>query len=408
MEAIKLTERTNHIVTFKNKNKRKDKKNDKVDIFRDAIKSPVHVVEATSVRKLPTYVPMENLAIDINEYETPIITAKLTEDDVASLKKNPNVEAVESDGKYYALPVVEGQLSLQAETIPWGIDRIKAPQAWDITKGKGIKIAVCDTGIDYTHPNLSPNYRDGVSFVPTEKDPKDYNGHGTHVAGTIGAAMTGSAGVIGVAPSAYLYAVKVLSSDRSGQWSWLIAGIHWCIKNGIQIINMSLGLPSDFPPPPTALERMCNLAWNRGVVLVASAGNDGKDVGFPAKYQSIMAVSAIDSVNMIAEFSSRGPKIELCAPGVNILSTLPGNRYGTQSGTSMACPHVTGAVALSLSSHRWAPSDIAQNVAIRRLLVRTANNFGRPDRNEQYGFGIVDAEEASFSLEAPPIVQGVP
>jgi subtilisin len=150
------------------------------------------------------------------------------------------------------------------------------------------------------------------------------------------------------------------------------------------------------------------VACGRGLVLVAAAGNDGKDVGFPASYQSIMAVSAIDSVNMIAAFSSRGPKVELCAPGVNILSTLPGNKYGTNSGTSMACPHVTGAVALAVSSHRWAPSDIAQNVAIRRLLVLTANNFGRPDRNEQYGFGIVDAEEASFRLEAPPIVQGVP
>jgi subtilisin len=399
-----VEERISYIVTFKAKNKRTDKKSDKQDIFSSAIKSPVHFVEAASALRLPAHVPKENIAFDINEYEAPIITAKLTEDDVASLKKDPNVAAIEPDGKCYALPIIEGQPSLTDETIPWGIDRIKASQAWDITKGKGIKVAVCDTGIDYTHPNLSPNYRGGISFVPSETDPKDYNRHGTHVAGTIGAAMIGS-GVIGVAPSAYLYAVKVLGSDGSGQFSWIIAGINWCIKNGIQVLNMSLGSPS---PAPSALERMFDLAWSKGLILVVAAGNDGGDVNFPARYQSAIAVSAIDSDNVIAEFSSRGPKVELCAPGVDVLSTLPGNKYGTLSGTSMATPHVTGAVALALSSHRWAPSDIAQNIAIRRLLALTADNLGIPDRNEQYGFGRVDAEEATFRLEVPTSVSGIP
>ncbi len=399
-----MVERVSYIVTFKAKNERTDKESDKVEIFRSAIKSPVNVIEAASALRVPAYVPVENIAFDINEYEAPIISAQLTDDDVAALKKDPDVEAVEPDGKCYALPVVEGQPSPEVETIPWGIDRIKAPQAWDITKGKGIKVAVCDTGIDFTHTDLSPNYRGGISFVPAETGPKDFNGHGTHVAGTIGAAMNGF-GVIGVAPSAYLYAVKVLGSDGSGNFSWIIAGIDWCIRNGMHVLNMSLGASS---APTTALERMCNLAWRRGLILVAAAGNDRGPVNFPAKYESVIAVSAIDSANVIARFSSRGPEVELCAPGVDVLSTLPGNRYGTLSGTSMACPHVAGAAALALSSHRWAPSGVAQNVAIRRLLASTAENLGRPGRDEEYGFGRVNADEAAFRLEVPPAVPGLP
>ena len=398
-----VPERTSYIITFKPKDKRADKKSDKVDILRSAIKSPVNVVDAASVLRLPRALPLENLALDINEYAAPIIAASLTAGDIAALKADPNVQSVEPDGICYALAAVEGLPSPLVETIPWGIDRIKAPQAWDITKGKGIKVAVVDTGIDYTHPDLSPNYRGGISFVPTETDPRDYNRHGTHVAGTIGAAINGT-GVIGVAPSAYLYAVKILSSAGSGQWSWLIAGIQWCISNGMQALNMSLGGPS----APTALQAICDLAWSRGLILVAAAGNSGGAVGFPAKYQSVIAVSAIDSANLIAGFSSRGPEVELCAPGVNVLSTLPGNTYGTLSGTSMASPHVAGVAALALSSHRWSPPGLAHNVAVRRLLALTADNLGIPGRDQLYGFGRVDAEEAAFSFLVPPAVPGIP
>lgn len=128
----------------------------------------------------------EEFAIDVNEYMAPFIVASLDEKQLAALKKDPNVQTVESDGKCYASYTVEDQPSLLAETVPWGIDRIKAPLAWNTTKGRSVKVAVLDTGIDYTHLDLSPNYKGGISFVSTETDPKDYNRHGTHVAGTIG------------------------------------------------------------------------------------------------------------------------------------------------------------------------------------------------------------------------------
>jgi subtilisin len=407
MSERKSTERKSHIITFKKKDKRADKKSDKTEIFRGLTKSEVPVLDVSSITRMRPTPKMENILLDINEYEAPIIAASLTQDQVAKLKRDPNIDRVEEDGKCYALYTVQDQPSPMAETVPWGVDRIKAPLAWDITKGKGIKVAVCDTGIDYTHPDLKPNYKGGISFVPTESDPKDFNRHGTHVSGTIGGAINDS-GVIGVAPSAYLYAVKVLASNGSGDWSMLIAGIEWCISNGMHVLNMSLGAPEG---APSALEAMCNLAWSRGLILVAAAGNSNPTLpnpGFPARYNSVIAVSAIDSANTIAPFSCRGAKIELCAPGVNILSTVPGDGYSNLSGTSMACPHVTGVVALALSSHRWPPNNLAHNVAIRRLLAVTADNLGIPNRDNLYGFGRVDGEEASFSFGIPPEVPGIP
>lgn len=396
-----------YIIMFKPKDKRKDKKSDKTEIFASVTKSDLNFVEPRNKMRIAT-IPDEAISFDINQYQAPILTASLTKNQVTSLKKHDDIVSVEPDGTVYALGVfeIEGQPSLSAsETVPYGIDAVKAPLAWDITKGKGIKVAVVDTGIDYTHPDLK-NYRGGISFVPTETDPKDHNRHGSHVAGTIAASMN-DFGVIGVAPSAYLYAVKVLGSAGQGNWSWLIAGLDWCITNKMQVVNMSLGSPT---AAPTAVESICNLAWENGLILVAAAGNEGtqKPVGYPAKYNSVIAVSAIDSSNVIAPFSCTGPEVEVCAPGVNITSTVPGGGYSSLSGTSMATPHVAGVAALALSTHRWPLGGVPQNVAIRRLLAATCDNLGIPGRDKVFGFGRADAEEAAFSMDIPPTLPGIP
>jgi subtilisin len=339
--------------------------------------------------------------------------ASLTDEEINALRGNENVEAVEDDAPCYALGasqgkekfVIEGQPSPQAETVPAGVAQIKAPLAWDSSRGKAIKVAVLDTGIDGTHPDLAPNYKGGISFVPDETSPMDHNSHGTHCAGTIAAAIN-DVGVVGVAPAAYLYAVKVLNRSGSGQFSWIIAGIDWCITNGIKIISMSLGGSA----APAALETMCNTAWSKGLLLVAAAGNSGHtptgtptSVGFPARYASVIAVSAIDSGNVIADFSSAGPEVELCAPGADVLSTIPGGGYGTKSGTSMACPHVSGAAALAWGGHRY-----TDNITIRRLLAWTSDNLGIPDRDPLFGYGRVDAEQVATELTVPPPIPGIP
>lgn len=405
-----MENKESYIIMFKPKEKRSDKKADKKEIFGNATKSKVEFLDAGTLDTMPHRPETEKIGLDVNEYQAPILVAHLSKDEVSAMKRDPNVTSVEKDAReMYALYTVQGQeVSPSAETLPWGVDRIRAPLAWDTTKGKGIKVAVLDTGIDFTHPDIVPNYKGGISFVPTETSPRDFNRHGTHVAGTIGAAMNDS-GVIGVAPSAYLYAVKILATNGSGNWSWLIAGLEWCINNGIQVLNMSLGGSS----APTALQTMCDLAWERGLILVAAAGNsDGSDtadtVGYPAKYKSVIAVSNITDANTLSPSSSRGPKVELCAPGTNILSTVPGGGFSNLTGTSMASPHVAGAAALALSTHRWPPAGLANNVAIRRLLASSADNLGIPDRDRLYGFGRVDAEEAAFSFSVPPSVPGLP
>jgi subtilisin len=391
------------IITFKPKEERRDK-TDKVEIVKDTISSKVQIFDAAAFTSelgggLPTGMAHEDVGFDVNLYDAPIVSVSLTSAEIAALRRNPNVAMVEDDGQCYALPhhlVFEGQPAPLAETVPIGVSQVKAPAAWGCSRGKGIKVAVLDTGIDWTHPDLAANVKGAVSFVPGETA-MDGNSHGTHCAGTIGAVMN-DAGVVGVAPEAWLYAVKVLSNGGNGNWSWLISGLNWCVQNNIKIASMSLGGGG----APAALETMCNAAFNAGVLLVAAAGNSGpgmNTVGQPGRYRNVIAVSAIDNANVIASFSSRGPEVELAAPGVQVLSTVPGGGYGQKSGTSMACPHVSGGAAVVWGAHRF-----ATNVQIWNLLASTADNLGPPSWDPLYGYGRLDVDQAALALVPAPAV----
>ncbi len=394
--------RTPVIITFKPKDERRDK-TDKVEIVMDAMSSPVEFFAASDftadIGGVPPSVPRDEVGLDVNLYEAPIVAASLTNQEIATLRRNPNVAMIEDDGLVYALPetlLFEGQPMPLAETVPIGISQVKAPPAWGCSRGKGIKVAVLDTGIDWTHPDLAANVKGAVSFVPGQTA-MDGHGHGTHCAGTIGAPINGI-GVVGVAPEAWLYAVKVLSNSGSGNWSWLISGLSWCVQNRINIASMSLGGGG----APAALELMCNAAFARGVLLVAAAGNSGpgmNTVGQPGKYKSVIAVSAIDNANVIAGFSSRGPEVEIAAPGVQVLSTVPGGGYAQMSGTSMACPHVAGGAAVVWGAHRF-----ATNRQVWDLLGSTADNLGPPSWDPLYGYGRLDVDQAAMAMAPAPAV----
>jgi len=285
--------------------------------------------------------------------------------------------------------------SQPAQSLPWGIDRVDAELSWSKSTGNGIKIAVVDTGIDYTHPDLDANVKGGVTFVTGTKNYKDDNGHGTHVAGTV-AAENNAIGVVGVAPDAWLYGVKVLDRHGSGWVSDVIAGIDWSVSNGMQVITMSLGSSSDVQ----ALHDAVDNAYNRGTVLVAAAGNDyGGAISYPARYSSVIAVTATDSSNNVASFSNIGPEAELAAPGVSVYSTYKGGTYAALSGTSMATPHVTGTVGLLLATpipaaydsngnNQWDPPEV------RNRLHDTAVDLGIIGRDQSYGYGLVNAYNA--------------
>jgi subtilisin len=391
------------IITFKRKDERSTDA-DKQDITREAVSSNVAFFTAadfsTSAHPVPSGIDPEALGYDVNRYDAPILMASLTDRDIAALKDHEDVVAVEEDGIMHALPTsdytVEGVPEIKAQTVPAGVAQIKAPEGWGASQGLAIKVFILDTGIDSDHPDLVANLKAGKSFVPSESSTEDFNGHGTHCAGTVAAAFNGQ-GVVGVAPYAYLHPVKVLSATGEGQWSWLIAAIDWVTeKKGPRILSMSLGGGG----APAALEQMADSAYDDGCLLVAAAGNSGPGndtVGQPASYDSVVAVSAIDSSDQIASFSSRGPEVELAAPGVNVLSTTQGGGYGNKSGTSMACPHVAGAAAMAWGGHRT-----TNNKQIRKLLQMTAVNLGPTGRDEEYGFGRVDAHQAAVWLWGIP------
>ncbi|MGG3563216.1 S8 family peptidase [Neobacillus rhizosphaerae] len=235
--------------------------------------------------------------------------------------------------------------------VPKGVDIIQAPKVWDKTKGKGVTIAILDTGCDLTHPDLKERIIGGRNFTNDDKGIKevfrDYNGHGTHVAGTI-AATINQKGVVGVAPEANLLIVKVLDRNGSGQYEWIINGIYYAIEQKVDIISMSLGGPEDVPELHEAIQK----AVANNILVVCAAGNegDGQDVtdefGYPGSYNEVISVGAINLERQISDFTNSNNEVDLVAPGENILSTYLRGKYARLSGTSMATPHVSGALAL--------------------------------------------------------------
>lgn len=294
-----------------------------------------------------------------------------------ALRRDPRVEFISEDKIVYASGKAGQQTTQPAQIIPSGINRIGAPL--NANKGAGVAVAVIDTGIDLSHPDLSANILSAnKSCVSGTRNANDDNGHGTHVAGTI-AAADNSIGVVGVAPQAKLAAVKVLNKNGSGTWSSVICGIDWVTANaalyGIKVANMSLGGAgtSDNNCGNTnsdALHKaICN-STAKGVTYVVAAGNNGANTAnsVPAAYDdAVITVSALadsdgaaggygpatsyGSDDTFATFSNFGSAVDLGAPGVNILSTWKGGTYNTISGTSMATPHVSGAAALYIASH---------------------------------------------------------
>ena len=337
------------------------------------------------------------------KYTYHIINAKaveISEQSIAHIKNNPRVAYVEEDAKVYAL---DAELDNS-----WGVKHIGAGVVHEYNKGAGVNVSIIDTGIDTTHPDLYANYKGGYDYVNNDADPKDDNGHGTHCAGIVAAEDNGI-GVVGVAPGANLYAVKVLNRVGSGYISDVIAGIDWSVNNDMDVVSMSLGSSTS----STSLKTACDDAYEAGLVIVAAAGNSGDgnsdttELSYPAAYDSVIAVGTTGRYDTAPSWSNSGPYLELAAPGVGIYSTLPtyrvtltrtyGYNYGTLSGTSMACPHVAGTVALVLFS-----DPTLTNEDVRLRLNTTADNLGPEGWDSVYGNGLVDADEAAPGVDTTP------
>lgn len=332
-----------------------------------------------------------------------------------TLAAHPDVSSVEADARVRATYIPTDPHHRNQ----YGNNALHLPQAWDVSRGKGVIVAVVDTGVDLGHPDLRENLVSGISFVNQievedyenpgqtrvesfpNQGPKDDHGHGTHVAGTIAASMNG-VGVVGAAPMAKIMPIKVLSHTRSGFGSDVAAGIVWAVEHGAKVINLSLGVYGGSKP----VERAVRYAIAKGAVVVAAMGNDREDPSleygihpsYPAALPGVIAVGATDDRDQVASFSNAGKWISVSAPGVDILSTTPTYEdiseplpyeYGEMSGTSMSTPYVAGVAALLLSLYpQMTPAQV------KARLEATADDVGVPGFDSYTGHGRVNAARA--------------
>ncbi|MFD1425333.1 S8 family peptidase [Kroppenstedtia sanguinis] len=327
-----------------------------------------------------------------------LITARIPMAQASRLLRGPDVLLSEEECRI-ALPQPKvsqiltrkqymQQTRAAGQTLTWNIQRVWGGGSPLPGAGKKVRVGVIDSGINLNHPDLVSNIKGGVNFIHPGRSPIDGNGHGTHVAGVI-AARSNGIGVVGVAPSSNLYAIKVLDDQGSGSVTDLIRGIDWGIDHGMHILNLSLSLSGS--QVPAALTHAVQAATRKGILVITAAGNGGNAQGtgdqveMPARLSSTISVAALDRKNRRASFSATGPSLDLAAPGVNILSTYKEGQYAVLSGTSMAAPHVSGVAALFKQRGLSAAT-------VRRQLLGKAIHLGS---RRWYGAGLVQVKKES-------------
>lgn len=271
----------------------------------------------------------------------------------------------------------------------YGLTKIRAPQGWDYSTGSAsVTIAIVDSGVDLTHPDLAAKIVSGYDFVNDDSIPQDdhFQSHGTHVAGIAAALSNNGIGVAGVSWGARIMPVKALDPIGFGFLSDVADGIVWAANHGAQIINLSLGGVSD----SLALQDAVNYASSRGILLVAAAGNSGASPPlYPARYAKVIAVGAVDNLNNRLATSNFGTELDLVAPGWMIYSTFRSGGYGYNSGTSMAAPFVSGlaAVLYGIPGNGFA-------ALARSQMESSALDLGTPGFDAYHGFGLIQMDSA--------------
>ncbi len=304
---------------------------------------------------------------------------------------------------------------------PWDMEAIQMPQAWDMSTGQGVTVAVLDTGIAYENYQTFKQASDlagttfvnGYDFINGDTHPNDDNGHGTHVAGTLAQTTNNGEGVAGVAYNASIMPVKVLDSLGQGTYAGIIQGIDFAVANGAKVINLSLSGHSG----SQALEEAVNQARAQDVLVVAAVGNNNGLVEYPARYDSVLAVGAVRFDKSRARYSNVGPQVDVVAPGGDnqidqnndgfgdgiVQQTFkPGEintfRYLFMEGTSMATPHVSGLAALLLSKDPSLSPDELENV-----MKSSALDLGPSGVDEEYGAGLIQAASALAIIGGGPV-----
>jgi len=307
----------------------------------------VKLKKAMGIKSVPQMMRIESIEELGNTSVYKVPEGETVEEALAKLRKDPNVVYAEPNYIYRAF----GTSAKRTVNDPkfgelWGMTKIQAPQAWDVTTGKSdVLVAVIDTGVDYNHPDLQGQVVKGPDFGNNDSDPMDDQGHGTHVAGTIAALGDNGKGVVGVAYNTKILAIKVLGSDGSGDMAAIAKGILKAQEMGAKVINMSLGGEQDARTIKDAVDQVTA----KGSLVVVAAGNENttRDT-YPAAYPNVLSVGASDKSDRRSSFSNYGTYVDVAAPGTGILSTTEKD-YKSHDGTSMASPHVAGVAALLLT-----------------------------------------------------------
>ncbi|WP_088102404.1 S8 family peptidase [Halalkalibacter urbisdiaboli] len=288
---------------------------------------------------------------------------------------------------------------LEMQTIPndeffepyqWNLTQIEAGRGWNFSNGANVNIAILDTGVDPDHLDLKNKIKHGYNAFDDSSEFTDEHGHGTHVAGVAAALTNNVTGIAGVSWNSTILPVKVLDKDGAGTSYEVAKGIYWAVDHGAQVINMSLG---DYYHADV-LHEAIKYAYDHDVVLIAASGNDNvSDPMYPANYEEVLTVAAVDDTRNRAFFSNYGPHVDVTAPGAHIPSLFPDNNYVVMSGTSMASPHVAGLAGLI----RALRPDL--NVEdVYHVIRSTAKDLGTKGHDQYYGFGEVDVAKALESI----------
>lgn len=379
----------------------------KPSLSSQAIEATIFAYQSKKIKRIPR--------IDVFQLQIP--KGMTVEEMLYVMRQNPDVEFAEPNYVAYIATTPNDTLfkyqyalhNSGQEIGPPGSppgkagSDIRATSAWEETKGdEEVLIAVIDTGVDLEHPDLKNKiFSSGRDFANDDDDATDDNGHGTFVAGIAAAETNNNEGVAGVAWNCKILPIKAMDEEGSGFYSWIIDGIIWAAENGADVINLSLG--GDVPAE--SLETAVRNAFQKNIIIVAAAGNDEASVLYPAAYDDYcLAVAATDFDDNRPEWSNSGPEVDVAAPGVRVVGTVPtwywgpgSFPYGFWGGTSMSTPHVAGLVALLKSIKPWLkPSDIMNVI---RYSADDVNSTEHPGKDDFIGYGRINMEKALVPIK---------
>jgi len=271
----------------------------------------------------------------------------------------------------------------------WEITKFNIENLWRYSTGKGVVVAVIDTGCDFNHDDLKDNIIEGKNFIEIGKDPMDRNGHGTHVSGTI-AACNNNKGMVGVAPETKIMPLKALNDQGQGDPEAIAKAVVYAADRGVDFITMSLGSPYPF----IGIEKAIKYAAGKEVVIFCAAGNSGENapIMYPAKYNNVICIGAIDKNLERTSFSCSGEELDFLAPGHEIVSTVPGNNYAIMSGTSMSNPFAVGCASLLLSrntSQKISLKTYDDYINVFKNKSKSLSNPKYSGKKEYEGYGIL-------------------